>query len=315
MSKIPSLNKIQLAQEASYGNGDTADIQPAGITVVNITPRVEVEQIVDKRGNTMPAVDAIVKRRWSEGSIEGLLDYNRAMLWLDAMFGYDATSPHTYVGSLDWVDETEKSLALYYGQSGMTYKIAGVLPSELRFSVSNGEPMMFNFGFFGQAVESGSFAALTDDTPEFAYGYDSSIYIDSGLDATIGTTALADTAFRVEAVINNDRQPVWHLGDQEPDSYRNGKWGGSLNLVLEADATTLAHLLNIIDATSAAEGFVVRVRTTDGTNTLDIDFAGVCVNTPTLITDNDGIVTVEMELMPQYGSDLGNCWGATLTIG
>lgn len=316
MTYIPSLNKVQIGLESTYNDGAAATIEPAGITVININPQVEVEQLMDKRGDAMPAHDAFVKRRWSEGAIEGYLDYNRAYVWLDGMFGKATPDGgvYTYSGSTTGASG-EQSLALYYGQTDLIYKAAGVLPSELNISGATGEPLNFRYSFFGQPASDGaSFTVLTADTPEFAFGYDTTIYLDEGLDATVGSTEMTDIGFRFNATINNAREPVWHLGNQAPDTYKIGKWGGSLELVLEADATMLVHLGDILDATDTPKSYAVRIRSTDGTNTLDLDFVGTAVVAPTVITDEDGIVTVELRLVPQYGTTMETCWKAQLTV-
>jgi len=313
MTYIKPLNTFQLGQEATLGTADTLDIQPAGLELT-INPKVEVQQLNMTNGSTMPAKYSFVKRKWSEGSISGPLDYNRAMLWLDGMFAADDTSPHTYKADED-AAQTPKSLTLAYGQTGLIYLVDGVVPKNLKISGKSGEPWQFSYEFFGKAaVDGASLEALTTDVPELVHGYETALYMDEDLDATIGTTARADVAFSFEAVITAGRQPVWHMGDQEWDSVQQGKWGGSFKLVLEADATALDSLGDILDATDTGKGFTIRVQATDGTNTLKLDFCGVATDPPTLLTDQDGIVTIELNLQPQWNSVYDSCWGAELTI-
>ena len=95
---------------------------------------------------------------------------------------------------------------------------------------------------------------------------------------------------------------------------KQGKWGGSYKLILEADETALDSLSDVIDAADTGKGFTIRQRATDGTNTLDLDFCGVCVAPPVLIPDLDGVVTIEFDMVPQWNSVLDSCWGAELTI-
>ena len=187
----------------------------------------------------MPAKVSFVKRRWSEVQIDGLLDYNRAMLWLDGLFAADATSPHTYLADEDAL-LTPKGLTMVFGQTGLIYQVAGIVPNSLTFSCKSGEPWKFSFKGFGlPATDGASLQALTTDVPELVHGYETALYMDEDLDATIGTTARADIAFSFEANITNGYEPVWHLGDQAWDSIRGGKWGGSYKLIVEADATAL----------------------------------------------------------------------------
>ena len=83
---------------------------------------------------------------------------------------------------------------------------------------------------------------------------------------------------------------------------------------MEADATNLDSLGDIIDAANTGKGFTIRQSVTDGTNTLLLDFCGVCVDAPKLITEYEGVVTVELDMVPQWNSVYDSCWGATLTI-
>jgi hypothetical protein len=314
MAYIPTLNALQLYQEAVFMTPAAVDIEPAGITNFRITPKVEVEQLKDKRPSTMPAEYSFVKKRWSEGVIEGYLDYNRAMLWFDGMFGYDGTSPHTYL-STQAAAVTPRGLTAVYGQTGLIYQVAGIVPSSLNISASSGEPWKFAYNFFALAATDGaSLVALTTDVPELVHGYETALYMDEDLDSTIGTTARADIAFSFEANITANHAPIYHLGDQAWDSVRQGKWGGSLKLVVEADATALDTLGDIIDAANTGKGLTIRMQATDGTNTLKLDFCGIAQQAPNLITDTEGVVTIEFDLVPQYNSVYGGCWGAELTI-
>ena len=319
MAYIPSLHKIQYGIEAAYGDGAAGTIQIPGITNIRVDPKVENEQLPDLRGDTMPSHEAFVKRRWAEGDIEGHINYQEFYLYLDGMFGEatPAGNVRTYLGSLDWDPEVEASISLRYGQTGLIYMVPGVLPYELRITGASGEPAKFSYRFFGHPVEDGAaFAALTDDVVEWAMGHHSQLYLDDLRTAMPGTTPLTDLGFRYEIAIRANRKPVWHLGDQEHDSWRNGKWGGSWKMVLEADATRLGYIGDIIDATATPRTYAASLRITDASNILDVDFVGTVITPPRLIPDSDGVVTVELDMVPSYGSNAGfkSCWGAEITI-
>jgi hypothetical protein len=202
MTYIPSVHKIQLAAEAVYGDGTIATTQLPGILNFEVNPKVEVEQLQDKRGMTL-AKETFVKRRWSEGRMQGYINYQEFYHYLDAMFGLatPAANVRTYKGSLDWITVvaqaiTEQSHALRYGQTGLIYMVEGVLPYELRISGSSGNPLMFDYRFFGRPAEDGaSFAALSDDVVEWAFGYHTTVYLDNLLTADPGTTPMTDLVF------------------------------------------------------------------------------------------------------------------------
>lgn len=316
MSYMPCLEKIQIGQEAVIGTGVVTDIQLPGITNVRIDPKVEAMQLIDKRGTTMPSHEAFIKRRWSEGTIEGYLNYKEAPVWLNGMFGTDDSSPHAYLAQPAWAGAAEESLTLKYGQTGALFSVDGVMCKNLKLSGSAGEPVMFAYDFFGKPVADGAtFAALADDTVTWVQGTDATFSMDAGSGATMGTTELELTGFSWEANITCDRQPVWHLGSQQHDSYKRGKWGGSLKLVLEGTDVMLAHLGNSLDALLTPISYAIEIEHETALHDIfTLQFVGTVIDAPTLITDSDDIVTVEMTLVPTYGSDLTTCWAAGVTI-
>ena len=87
-------------------------------------------------------------------------------------------------------------------------------------------------------------------------------------------------------------------------------------MVLEADATRLGYIGDIIDATATPRTYAASLRITDASNILDVDFVGTVITPPRLIPDSDGVVTVELDMVPSYGSNAGfkSCWGAEITI-
>lgn len=315
MAYIPSLNKLQIGVEVAYGDEGTDTIEPVGVTEVTMNPKVETFRVPDKRGDTMPAWLNFVKRRWCEGMIKGYVDYERFNIFLDSMFGLDASSPHTYISQLDWSGAAESSLSLRYGQTGALYLVGGVLPKSLVISGESNGPIMYTYNYFGTDVSDGAtHAAVAVDTPDWCMGHHGTIAIDEGATATMGTTPLVDTSFSFEANITSNKAPVWHMGDQKPNSYRNGKWGGSMKVVLEGTAVVLAHFGDILDATATQKVYNIRMTFTDTANTLEIDFCGTCEDPPNIITDQDGVVTVELSLVPSYNSTYLGCWGADLII-
>ncbi len=319
MAMITPVEKVQLGVEAAYGDAAAATVTMVGVEEVEIEPHVDAEQLVDKRGTTMPAHEAVITRRWCEGTISGYLNYQQAYLMLDGMFGFATPvgTVRTWLASLDWTPEVEKSMVLYYGQTGGLFKVAGLLPSEIRISGGSGEAVKYSVRFFGLAPTDGAvFAAVADPAVNYVMGSHCVMALDSGLTTAPGATALADTAFRFEAVITANRRPVWHLGEIAPDSWRNGRWGGSLRLTLEATATVMGYLGDILDAAVVPQGYTTRIRMTNASQILDLRNAGHALVPPRLITDDDGITTVELDLAPAYGSNVGfvSCWGAELTL-
>lgn len=315
MTLIPSTNKIQYGLEAAYHDGAADTIEPVGITNFQLTPKVEVMQVPDLQADTF-VHEAMVTRRWSEGIIEGWMDYERFFCYLDGFFGFATPggTVRTYLGSNDWIDEVPKSLSIRYGQTGALFSVYGAIPYSLNLVFDEGT-VKYSYPFFGGAIANGaSFQTIGVDVPDWAMANTTALFLDAGIGATVGTTPITDIMFRAEVDLSCNRRPVWHLGDQVWDSIISGKWAGTLKLVLEADGTNLTHLGNILDATGTPQYFAVRLRSTDGNNVFDLDFCGVAITPPILLTDLDGIVTLELNLDLHYNTTLTSCVGAEIDI-
>jgi len=321
MTYIPSVNKVQLGIEAAYDDDAAGTREPPGITTCRLDPKIDVVQLKDLHGNTMPSLESVVNKRWSEGRLEGYLNYQDALWYLNGMFGLatPAGDTSTWKGDLDWdAAWVEQSYTIRYGQTGGLYLASGVLPYTLGITGNSGGVVTFSYDWFGTPITDGAtFAVLGGpDTVEWVFGHDCVLYLDDGAAADPGTTPMTDLGFSFDFKITSNRKPVWHLNNQEHDSWVNGQWGGSAKLVLEADATMLGYMGDIIDTTTAGRDYAVRMRATDGSNVLDIDMVGTQVGVPNLIPDLDGVVTVELDLVPTYGSNAGmlSCWAAEITI-
>ena len=320
MSYIPSQNKLQYGLEAVIGDEGVDTIEPVGIDSVRITPKVEVLQIPEKRGDTMPAWQSYVTKRFSEVEFSGWVNYHRIVdTLLDPMFGITAPAPAgtwTYKALLDWAAVLEQGLSLRWGQTGALYKVGGVLPREIDFIYESGQPLKFAYRGFGNDVSDGAtHADVVVDVPEWAMSHQTTIDIDMGAGATHGTTPVLLTAFKAVFTFSCGREPVWHLGALTPSSHKRGRWGGGAKLTLEGTTTQLAGLGDIIDATGTPPIYNIQMVTTGAaTHVFTLNFTGVQVTAPSVTTEQDGIITVELDLKPQYNTTYASCYGASLVV-
>ena len=314
----PSLEKVQVGLETAWGDLAVPTVQLVGIEDCKITPRVESTQIKDKRGTTMPAyaAAATVNRIWAEAQVSGVVNYSHLRHWLDAMFGIDATDVYNYIAELDPTTAI-RSFNLLQGQPDVSYSMGGAVLDKLNLVGSNNGPMMFNAHLLGKGSVTDILEALTDDTVVWAMGHHLALWIDP-IGGTVGSTAVATTAFNFNANIEVDRKLVWHLGDLNPSGFRHGKWGGSLSLSLEMTSDMQAILDEIIHEEIEPHGYLVRIRATDAltTSIFTLDFSGHALVPPTLFTDDDGVTTVELELVPAFTDDVTflSCWKASLDL-
>lgn len=313
---IPSLEKVQIGLEAAWSDAAAPTVQLVGITDCRITPKVESSQVPDKRGTTMPGYIATVNRVWAEAELGGLLTYLQIRYLLDGLFGIDATSPHTYLADLD-ASPTLQSFNLVYGQPDITYGMAGGIMDRLNIKGNNNGPLTFQTHLAGKGSGTDTLEALTDPAVVVAMGNHVQLYIDP-VAGPIGTTEVANTAFSFDANVTVDRKLVWHMGSLNPDSFRPGKWGGSLRLILEMTSAMQDILDAALAQTVSPGAYAVRIKATDSlaTSILQLDMAGHLLAPPVLFTDADGVTTAEMEFAPVFSSDATflSCWGAVLTL-
>ena len=264
----------------------------------------------------MPAYIASVNKLSGEAEVSGVVCYSHFRHWLDALFGIDATPPYTYLADLD-AAVAIRSFLLCHGQEDVTYSMGGAILDSLRIQGPTNGPLTFTAHLMGKGVTDDILEVLTDDAVVLAMGHHCQLYLDP-IGGPIGNTEILNTAFSFEANITVDRKLVWHLGSLNPNSFRHGKWGGSLRLVLEMTSAMQDILDAALAQTVSPGAYAVRIKATDSlaTSILTLDMAGHLLAAPVLFTDNDGVSTVELDLTPVFSSDATflSCWGASLVL-
>ena len=76
-------------------------------------------------------------------------------------------------------------------------------------------------------------------------------------------------------------------------------------MVLEVGAASYAYLGELLSQ-SAVWDKLVRIDCTNGTEIMQLDFAGVALDRPEIFTDEDGVATIEVELSGLYESGFAN---------
>lgn len=296
----PTLEEVQFAPEAAWGDAAVPTIALGGVTNCKITPKIESSQIVDKRASTMPAYIAAVNRLGGEADMSGVVTYTQVQYLLNAMFTADAATPFTYIAALAPAAPTTWNLL--YGQAGLCYSMAGSVMDKLVFKGDTNGPLTYDAHFEGKAPVADVREALTIPALIVAMGGQTTLYIDP-IATAHGTTPLALTGMSFELTIQNDRHVVHHLGTMNPDNFANGKWGGGLHIVAEMTAATKAYLTAALAATVEPVGYNVRLMAAGGgTTNLTMDFSGQLLTAPVMFTDQDGVTTAELDFAPSYSA-------------
>ncbi len=329
---IRDLFSVQLGTEASSDSWGAlarpATAKLMGIADITIDPIVDVTTIDEIRGSQAPGFTSVITEVGGEASMEGVVTYEDIPYWLNGMFGAAGTTEDA--GDTDYTDRewgapltnydsdspTPSIYTVVYGDESIsatstdTLALIGATMNSLTISGEDGQPLSFEASLFGKQVSEGALVSLADRTVSVVMGSHCALWIDPSSDA-IGTTAIATTAFSFELSMSANRAPVRHLGANTPDGYRDAKMSGELALSLELNATSRAYLASIVGVADEVRK-VVRIKATSGTNVFQFDFNGVAQSAPSVHTDRDGVVSVELVLSGEYSSVLGN-WLAFLS--
>lgn len=317
MTFIPDLAEIQIGKESTWGTGVTPTAKLMSIETCKIRPITQM-MIHSSLGSLGPSGAASVLKIDGEASIGGEAVYEDLPYWLDSLFG-EATptgsDPYVYGYAAPLTTEpTPRIMTLVQGDNAgnYVYGLEGALVNKLVISGKSGEAIKWSADLIGENGVPDSLAALSDRTVNGIMAAHMDLYIDAW-GGTIGSTQITTTFFSFELTLNAARATYHGIGSVQPKGYREAKYTGTLKLSLEMDSTSQGYLDAII-AGSAAWQRQVRLSAANGANLgLDLDFAGTAIKAPELFTDQDGVVTVDLELESTYNPTLTNWFEAEVT--
>jgi hypothetical protein len=313
-SSLLDLLQIQIGKQTNFTTplaAPTAKLM--GVTNLTLPPGVTAMLHHDRRGSIAPGYLANVAEVRPEGiALEQLGLYEDSCYLLDNFFGEATPSgagPYTrdYAAPIGAVP-APRILTMVYGDATNCYAANGLLASKLSIKGENGKPMTITAECIARDIGTDALAALSDRTVNVAMGDHMAVYIDAW-GGTIGSTAIAATAYAYELTIDAKRKGDIYLGALSAASYHEDDgaegWTGSLKLSLELNAASKAQLDALIASTAVYQR-LIRLASTSGTNVLRFDFAGMSEKAPDLFSDRDGVATFDVELTGMYNPTLGN---------
>ncbi len=299
------LIQAQVGTQSVFGTGVAATAKLSGVDGLTLSPTVESILIEEMRGTLSRARSAEQVKQEGAGSIEGVLCYEDAPYYFDNLLFQDAPSgagPYTR----DWVANLASTpalrlLSLYKGIQGAAvdgYRLVGGVGNELVISGETGGPIRFAHNLIGEMVEPATMAALSDRAATWILADHATIYIDDFGTGTIGTTAITAPAwFSFELTLSANRVLIPTMQTLEPKGYHDRNMSGTLKLSLELEATVSQVYLDAILATgSGVFKKQVRLAFVSGTDELTLDFAGGSLEAPEPFTEQDGLISVDLEL-------------------
>lgn len=317
MTNIMDLFELRMGKEISSDAWGTAVAQThkvMGVTDFTISPMVESAQIKDHLGSLAPGYNTVYNRKHASGSLSGNVNYEYLPHWLDGLFGVatpSADTEYTYAYTAPLGTEpTPQVYTMAWGKADAAESIkslVGATVNTFQMTGDAGGALTYTVGLIGKSVDTDTFdsAAEANSTVVFARGCDVALAIDPSSDAA-GTTAIANTWFDFDLNINANRSPFWHLGSCTPTDYKDARWDATLRLGLELNATSAAWLDAILATTTTPLERVVKITATNGVNAITVTFNGISLDAPQVVTDKDGIASVDWTLSGQYHATLGN---------
>jgi hypothetical protein len=313
MADLISLETYQAGEETDWGDVVAPTVKLMGIDSLQITPHTQVVRHKDRRASLAPSYASDIYRTFGEGQVSGRVLYEDICYWLDNLFGEATPSgedPWTraYAAPLSAVPSGPKVLSIVKGTGSEVYSLAGGLVNGLTISGRTGEALKFSAPLIGKVVATDGLEALSDRAVNTVMADHVAVYIDAW-GGTLGATQFEDVIFSFELNVQPNRALVYGMGSAAPTTWREAApdgWEGSLKMTLEFSAVSKAFLDAIIGA-SAVFQKMVRIKASNTANLdLQIDFAGTQEDAPVIFTDDDGVVTVEFELMGEYNSVMSN---------
>lgn len=315
---VKDLLQVQAGKETTFGTSVAATVKFMGIETISLTPGATAAVNADMRGSLGPGAIAYVTANSGSGKLTTKVLYEDFDYWLEALFGAatpSGSNPYTrnYAAPGSAIPVSPRIQSLYYGDASGTYKLLGALPSKMTIKGESNKELRADIELIGTEVTTGTLAALSDRAVVAAMGQHTTIYIDAW-GGTIGTTAIATSAYSFELGLDSGRTLKTYLGSLKPQAFQDQRYtaeNNTLSLSLEFNATTKAYLDSIIAGTLSQ--YQVRIKSQSGTSVVQFDFAGTALTAPEIFSDKDGVCTLDMELSATYNSALGN-WFKAQTV-
>lgn len=316
---LRDLTQVQIGTETTWGTAVAPTAKLMGVQECEIQPEIETIGFEERRGSLAPVHLSRVAAKTGTASLSLYATYEDIGYWFDSLFG--AATPtgigpyvRTYAGPNGAAPTSPKKFTLVDGQSTDAYCLSGAVVSSYTLSGESGGALEESIEFIGDVVETDSTAALSDRTVNPIMGHQVTIsHCTMAEDLAVDGTVLTNLGYSFELAVEAGRLVNRRLGSIGPTGYSEGKYATSLSLVLEFGTASKAFVDEIIATTGSTFEQQFRITATQGTNVITWDFAGYCETAPVLFTDEDGVITVELEMVGQYSSGMGGYFEASVT--
>ena len=322
MANLDALFEAQIGVEATDAWGTTVNpsVKLMGVEELTIKPEVTSEIENELRGTLQPGYRTHVRKKGGSATLSGLLEIDDFPYLMSNLGGSSAGATDA-AGNYTWTltaptEDTDTAKAaswtLCKTDRSNTYSLAGATVNNLTIEGESGGPLTYTAEFMGKSTTTDVHGALDDRVTRVAMGHMGVLSINAGSDS-VGTTPVSDVAYSFSLNLETNRKFLTHIGNLNPSSFREGKWGGSLSLSIETSATTFGYLDAILATTNASVEKNVELEFTAATDSiLTLQFGGVILEAPELYSDEDGITTLDFELQALKTSGMDSFFVATV---
>lgn len=300
------LKMVQLGKESAWGTPVAATVRIPTLAEPSVNPNTTLWQSefygFVGPGETM-SVEAI---DWS-GSFPFAATYEFVPYLFDSLWGAASPSgsgPYTYSYTAPYtaMPSNPRSYTIEYGAPGAMYRLLGGLTTRIGISGEVGQPWQVENDFIGKKVEPlASAANLALLATKLIRMADTRLFIDNW-GGTIGSTQINAALIAFSLEFTSTRHLKRFAGDVHPSAWGDNTFGGSLSLTLEFTPNVKSQLDALLNGLTSR---LFRIEATTGDYRATIDFAGAYEGNPSLFSDRDGNVTIELAVVPRYSPDLG----------
>lgn len=311
-TQIIDLLSIEIGTEVTWGTNVVPTALLQGAQEFGITPLTEVMEFPSLQG-LAPAYDVDIVKTGGEATMTGLVLYEDLPFWLDSLI---RTVSPTGVGPYVYLYEpelntcpTRSSYTLVYGDSSDAYALNGSVVSTMTISGSASEALNLDLEFVGKNVVADSLVGISARTVNIATSAETVISMADFGAGWGAVAAIPCTAFDFELEINSNTSLIYAIGSIDACDYFGTRWEGSLSLTLEfpGDSDITKNILaSYIGTSPSLVKKLIQIESTQGTNVITFDFAGVLAEAPEIFTDNDGVLTLELEFTGLFNTDFTN---------
>ncbi len=307
-----ALRKIQLGkQTGGLSTAVAATVRLMAVTDAEVSIVDEVLQ-PEELGIVAPMSQAAQVEQHAEGSWTQQASYQDLAYLLHGVFGTvgsSAAASTTYVWKHAVAVSTTPTPFVYtieYGAPSAEYQVTGGILNNLEISGEAGGVWEMSVEVLGKAVVAEALTTGLDiRSVDLIRMSDTKLYVDTWT-GTMGSTEVPATLISFAANFS----PQYHLktfaGSLTPTSYGADRWEGTLETVLEFNASAKAYVDALLSGKVQRQ---IQIEATQGSGATareaTIQFCGTLIDGATLFEDRDGNITVSLNWKGTYNSTFG----------